>query len=60
MTLARSLYRRGYPRQEILELFRFIDWVLALPEFLEDQWTGRASACSRQSRHRWKPGHCGC
>ena len=35
--LIRSLYRRGYARQEILELFRFIDWVLALPEGLEDQ-----------------------
>jgi hypothetical protein len=38
--LIRSLYRRGYPRQAILDLFRFIDWVLALPEGLEDQlWT---------------------
>ena len=38
--LIRSLYRRGYARQDILELFRFIDWVLALPESLEDQlWT---------------------
>ena len=35
--LARSLYRRGYQRQDILELFRFIDWVLALPEALEHQ-----------------------
>ncbi len=35
--LIRSLYRRGYARQDILELFRFIDWVLALPEGLEDQ-----------------------
>ena len=35
--LIRGLYRRGYQRTEILELFRFIDWVLALPEELEDQ-----------------------
>ena len=40
LTLVRSLYRRGYSRQDILELFRFIDWVLALPEVLEQQlWT---------------------
>lgn len=40
LTLVRSLYRRGYARQDILELFRFIDWVLALPEALEQQlWT---------------------
>lgn len=37
LTLAKSLYRRGYQRQDILELFRFIDWVLALPEQLENQ-----------------------
>ena len=24
--LARRLYERGYQRQDILELFRFIDW----------------------------------
>ena len=40
LTLVRSLYRRGYSRQDILELFRFVDWVLALPEVLEQQlWT---------------------
>ncbi|MBK1733516.1 DUF4351 domain-containing protein [Thiococcus pfennigii] len=38
--LIRSLYRRGFARQDILELFRFIDSVLALPEGLETQlWT---------------------
>lgn len=35
--LIRSLYRRGIERQDILELFRFIDWVLTLPEGLEQQ-----------------------
>lgn len=35
--LIRGLYRRGHQRTEILELFRFIDWVLVLPEELEDQ-----------------------
>ncbi len=40
LALIRSLYRRGYQRTEILELFRFIDWVLVLPEGLEAQlWT---------------------
>jgi hypothetical protein len=38
--LIRSLYRRGFARRDILELFRFIDWVLTLPEGLENQlWT---------------------
>lgn len=37
LLLIRSLYRRGYQRADILELLRFIDWVLTLPEGLEDQ-----------------------
>jgi len=35
LALVRMLYERGYGRKDILELFRFIDWVLVLPEELE-------------------------
>ena len=35
LALIRRLYERGYERQAILDLFRFIDWVLELPEDLE-------------------------
>ncbi len=34
-TLIRQLYERGYARQDILNLFRFIDWLMALPQELE-------------------------
>jgi hypothetical protein len=30
--IARSLYQRGFSRQEIIDLYRFIDWVLMLSE----------------------------
>ena len=33
--LVRLLLERGYDRKDILELFRFIDWLLALPKGLE-------------------------
>ena len=33
--LIKRLYVRGYEKQDILELFRFIDWMLQLPEALE-------------------------
>ena len=33
--LTRRLYERGYERQEVLELFRLIDWLLVLPKELE-------------------------
>jgi hypothetical protein len=32
LALVRRLYERGYSRERILSLFRFIDWLLALPE----------------------------
>jgi Domain of unknown function (DUF4351) len=37
-TLARSLYQRGYPRQDVIQLFRFLDWLIILPEALEQQF----------------------
>lgn len=33
--LTRRLYERGYARQDVLNLFHFIDWLMRLPEDLE-------------------------
>lgn len=33
--LTRRLYRLGYTRQEVLDLYRFIDWMMRLPPELE-------------------------
>lgn len=38
LKLTRSLYDRGFSKQQILELFRFIDWVMELPQDLEDKF----------------------
>ena len=38
LALVRMLYERGYAKQDILELFRFIDWMLVLPEELETEF----------------------
>ncbi|MFQ5343168.1 MAG: cytosolic protein, partial [Anaerolineae bacterium] len=35
-TLTRRLYERGYEREDVVNLFRFIDWVMRLPEGLEE------------------------
>ena len=32
--LTRRLYERGYARQDILELYRLLDWLLVLPDDL--------------------------
>ncbi len=35
LDLTKRLYEKGYQREEIINLFRFIDWVMRLPEELE-------------------------
>jgi hypothetical protein len=30
--ITRRMYERGYSKQDVLELFRLIDWLLHLPE----------------------------
>ena len=37
LALSKSLYRRGWERADILELFRVIDWMLQLPAELEER-----------------------
>ena len=37
LTLTRRLYQRGYDRERIVQLYRFIDWLLRLPPELEDE-----------------------
>ena len=36
--LARRLYEKGYQREDIIRLFRFIDWIMRLPEELEESF----------------------
>jgi len=38
LRIAKSLYRRGYSRQDIMELFRLIDWMVNLPEAAEEEF----------------------
>ncbi len=38
LNLSKSLYRHGWTKQEIINLYRFIDWVMALPEALEKRY----------------------
>jgi hypothetical protein len=36
--LTKMLYERGYERQQILDLYRFIDWIIILPEAIEREF----------------------
>ncbi|QTA84065.1 hypothetical protein [Desulfonema magnum] len=35
LELTKSLYRQGFEKQDIINLYRFIDWLMALPKELE-------------------------
>jgi len=39
LTLVKMLYKRGYSKTDILELFRFIDWLMVLPDEMETAFT---------------------
>ncbi len=51
--LVRQLYERGYERQEVLELFRFIDWVLALPDELDEKFRHEVRKYEEELRMRY-------
>lgn len=36
--LTKMLYEKGYERQQILDLYRFLDWVMILPETIEREF----------------------
>jgi predicted transposase YdaD len=36
--LTKMLYERGFERQQILDLYRFLDWLIILPEALEREF----------------------
>ena len=38
LILTRQLYQKGYERQDIINLFSFIDWVMSLPKELEQEF----------------------
>ena len=41
LRVVRKLYEKGYQKEDIIELFRFIDWIMRLPEALEEQFLDR-------------------
>lgn len=49
-TLIRGLYERGYAREDILHLSVFIDWVMELPEHLEQQLTEEIAAYEEEQQ----------
>jgi hypothetical protein len=51
--LTRRLYERGYARADVLNLFRFIDWVMRLPEELEEGFRQEVEQYEEERRMRY-------
>ena len=53
LSLVRGLYERGYSREDVLQLFRFIDWLMVLPEELARGFKEVARSYEEASRMRY-------
>ena len=53
LRLVRLMYPRGYAREDILELFRVIDWLLCLPDDLEREFMHELMAFEEQAKMRY-------
>ncbi len=51
--LVRGLYDKNWRRREVLELLRFIDWVLALPLGLEGQFNAEIEKLETEKKMRY-------
>jgi hypothetical protein len=48
--LTRRLFERGYTREQIVSLYRFIDWMMLLPEDLELEYDRRVDAYQEERK----------
>ena len=50
LILTRRLYQQGYERQDVINLFHFIDWVMSLPAELEQEFWQEVSQYQEEQR----------
>ncbi|QTA84888.1 DUF4351 domain-containing protein [Desulfonema magnum] len=50
IALIRHLYRKGFSKQDIINLFRFIDWVMFLPEKEDDLFWEEVSVFEKEGK----------
>ncbi|MGB0383598.1 MAG: hypothetical protein ACPGWR_02130 [Ardenticatenaceae bacterium] len=51
--LTRNLYERGYSKKDVLNLFRFIDWVMTLPKELTQQFKEQVAEHEEEQKMRY-------
>ncbi len=53
VNLVKMMYERGYSKKDILELWRFIDWLMVLPVKLELQFEKEISEYKGENKMRY-------
>lgn len=53
LALTRRLYQRGWNRQEVIDLYEFIDWLLVLPETLEAAYLDEVQELEESTKIRY-------
>ncbi|MUG98665.1 hypothetical protein F7734_42800 [Scytonema sp. UIC 10036] len=53
MSLVRRLFERGYSREDIQQLFRFIDWLMVLPQELARGFQEEVRSYEERKRMRY-------
>lgn len=53
ISIVKSLYQRGYNRSEVRELFRLIDWMMALPKTLETGFIEEVTRYEEENKMRY-------
>jgi len=50
LTLTKRLYEQGYQREDIINLFKFIDWLMSLPTELEQEFQQELNQYEEEKR----------
>ena len=53
MNLVRNLYQRGWDRTIIIDLLRFIDWVIALPKDLAEEFSSELQQFEKEQQMQY-------
>jgi hypothetical protein len=48
--LVRGLYERGYNKEQIMDLFNFIDWIMFLPEEFSNSFWNDLKAYEQEKK----------
>ncbi len=53
IALTRRLYEGGFAREDVINLFHFIDWLMSLPEELDREFWEQISQIEEEKRMRY-------